>query len=343
MAQIGIAWKPGTEDILMRAVWYETQGKATEVLQHGEIPAPSPGQGEVLVRVAASGVNPSDCNLRAGRYGRKMGFARIVPHNDGAGTIVETGDGVSRERIGQRVWVHNAQRGRASGTAAEFVALDARLAAQIPDELDFVRAACLGIPCMTAYLAVFGDGPVEGQRVLVTGGAGAVGHYAVQLAKWGGATVAATVSGEEKGRHAREAGADPVLNYRSDDLVRALGEWSRGEGIDRVVDVDFGANLPVTREVLRVGGTISMHSSVAVPEPTVPALGLMFKNATVHFLQLGASPIERRQMAQDGIRRWLAGGRALHRVAACVPLGDIARAHEIIESGDRLGAVVVTI
>jgi NADPH2:quinone reductase len=223
------------------------------------------------------------------------------------------------------------------------VALDATLAAPLPKDLAFAHGACLGVPCMTAWLAVFGDGTVQGQRVLVTGGAGSVGFYAVQLASWGGAKVAATVSGEEKAAHARRAGAELVLNYRHDDVAGALREWSGGEGVARVVEVDLGANLPVTLEALRVGGVVSMYSSVAVPEPKLPALGFMFKNATLHFLQLGAMPLERRKAAQQGIARWHAEAAPIHRVAVKVPLAETAVAHEAIERGERLGAVVVEI
>ena len=327
----------------VRAVWYDRQGSAREVLNAGELPTPAPGPGEVLVHVAASGVNPSDCNLRAGRFGRKMGFPRIVPHSDGAGTVAAVGAGVTHLRAGDRVWLHNASRGRAFGTAAEYVALDATLAAPLPKDLPFAHGACLGVPCMTAWLAVFGDGAVQGQRVLVTGGAGSVGFYAVQLASWGGAKVAATVSGEEKAAHARRAGAELVLNYRRDDVAGALREWSGGEGVARVVEVDLGANLPVTLEALRVGGVVSMYSSVAVPEPKLPALGFMFKNATVHFLQLGAMPLERRRAAQQGIARWHAEAAPIHRVAVKVPLAETSAAHEAVERGERLGAVVVEI
>ncbi len=327
----------------MRAAWYDRQGPAREVFEIGELPAPQAGEGEALVRVAASGVNPSDCNGRAGRFGRKMSFPRIVPHSDGAGTVVAVGMGVDQALVGHRVWMHNAARGRPFGTAAEFVALDARLLAPLPDTVDFAVGASLGIPGLTAQVCVFQDGPVEGRTLLVTGGAGAVGYYAIQLAKFGGARVIATVSGPEKAADARVAGADLVIDYRTEDVAAAVLDFTSGRGVERIVEVDFGANLATTLRVLADNAVVSMYSSVAVPEPVVPALGLMFKGATVRFVQLGLSPLALRQQAQRGIVAWLESGRARHRVAVSVPLERIAEAHEAIEQGKRRGTVVVTI
>jgi NADPH2:quinone reductase len=229
------------------------------------------------------------------------------------------------------------------GSAAEYVALDARLLAELPDDCDFAVGASLGIPAQTADLCLLRDGPIEDRAVLVTGGAGAVGFYAIQIAKWAGARVVATVSGERKARDAALAGADLVVNYRTDDVAAAVLDFTGGRGVDRIVEVDFGANLPTTMRVLADNAVVSMYSSVAVPEPQVPALGLMFKAATVRFVQLGLSPIELRQAAQRAVVDWLKSGRARHRIAASVPLERIAEAHEIVESGERLGTVVVTL
>jgi NADPH:quinone reductase len=292
--------------------------------------------------VHASGANPSDCNGRAGRFGRKMGFPRVVPHNDGAGVVAEVGPGVEPALIGRRVWMHNAARGRAMGSAAEYIALDVRLLTDLPDDCDFGVGASLGIPAQTAHLCLLRDGPIDGSTVLVTGGAGAVGFYAIQIAKWAGARVIATVSSERKARDAALAGADLVLNYRSDDVAEAVLGFTDGRGVDRIVEVDFGANLPTTLRVLADNAVVSMYSSVGVPEPRVPALGLMFKGATVRFVQLGLSPLQLRQAAQRGVVDWLKSGRARHRIAISVPLERIAEAHDLVESGDRLGTVVVT-
>ena len=180
----------------MRAAWYEKNGGAAEVLRLGEMPDPEPGPGEVRVRVAASGLNPTDVKARAGS--RPMGFPRIIPHQDGAGVIDRVGPGVPASRLGERVWVYIVQWQRPFGTAAEYVCVPAPRAITLPANLTFAEGACLGIPGVTAHRCLFADGPIEGQTVLVTGGAGAVGHYAVQLAKWSGARVITTVSSGEK-------------------------------------------------------------------------------------------------------------------------------------------------
>src|SRR3954470_23436458 len=203
----------------MKAIWYERTGAAPDVLSFGEMPTPVAGPGEVRVRLEASGVNPADVGRRAGSY-RAMEYPRVIPDSDGAGIVDQVGDGVTRLRIGERVWLYNGQRnGRAFGTAAEYIALAEHLVTPLPGDVSFAAGATLGIPCMTAWCCLFGDRPIAGQTVLVTGGAGAVGHYAVQLAKWGGARVIATVSSALKAEQARLAGADFTINYRTDDAV----------------------------------------------------------------------------------------------------------------------------
>jgi NADPH2:quinone reductase len=196
------------EEGTMKAVWYDRTGPAREVLQYGELPTPSAGVGQVLIRTRASGVNPSDAGMRRGGTG-PMTYPRIIPNSDGAGVVEAVGPGVSQRWVGKRAWFYNGQRnGRAFGSAAEFIALDVDLVRELPDHVSFAEGATLGIPCMTAHVALFKAGPVQGRTVLVTGGAGAVGHYAVQLAKWAGATVIATVSSQDKAERALAGGAD---------------------------------------------------------------------------------------------------------------------------------------
>src|SRR6185503_9292184 len=152
------------------------------------------------------------------------------------------GEGVSAGRVGERVWLYEAQLERPFGTAAEHVALPAHQAVPLPDGTSFAEGACLGIPAMTAHRCVFADGPVAGQTILVTGGAGAVGHYAIQLARWGGANVIATVSGADKAAHAKAAGADHIVNYKSDDVAQSVKDITKGQGADRAIEVEFGGN-----------------------------------------------------------------------------------------------------
>ncbi|HEX9209465.1 MAG TPA: NADPH:quinone reductase, partial [Bradyrhizobium sp.] len=245
----------------MRAVWYEQTGPAVDVLTYGEMPTPVAGPGEVRIRLEASGVNPADVGRRGGSY-RAMDYPRVIPNSDGAGFVDQIGDGVTRFKIGDRVWLFNGQRnGRAFGTAAEYIALAEALVTPLPDNLSFADGATLGIPAMTAWCGLFSDGPIVGKTVLVTGGAGAVGHYAVQLAKWGGAQVIATVSSAMKGEQARRAGADLVVNYRDEDVVARAMAFTGGRGVDRVVDVDFGGNIATTLKLMAVNSTIAVYAT----------------------------------------------------------------------------------
>jgi NADPH2:quinone reductase len=325
----------------VKAVWYERTGPAHAVLAVGEIPTPEAGAGEVRIKLAASGVNPADCYRRRGDI--PMEFPRVIPDSDGAGTVDQTGPGVSPEWLGQRVWLYNGQRGRASGTAAEYIALDTGLIAPLPDNTAFDAGACLGIPCMTAHRCLFADGPIAGQTVLVTGGAGAVGHYAVQLAKWAGAYVIATVSSAAKAQQAVAAGADIVVNYRSEDAAARVLEVTGGIGVDRIVEVDFGGNMEACLRSIRLNGTIAVYASRGNLEPKLPVSAFMRKNATLRLMVLNTCPIDARRQAQRDIVRWLETGRAIHRIAARFPLERTADAHLEVERGGKLGTVVVDV
>jgi NADPH2:quinone reductase len=331
----------------MKAVWYEGFGPAGEVLVHGEMETPAPGPGEVLVRLAASGVNPSDAKLRAGaRPGATMAHPRVVPHSDGAGVIEAVGEGVDRHRIGSRVWVWNAQWRRAFGTAAEYVALPAEQTAALPETASMAEGACLGIPAMTAWMTLFHDGPVSGQSVLVTGGAGAVGRYAVQMARLGGAAqVFTTVSGPEKAAHATSHAhaPDAVIDYRREDVAERVLALTEGAGVERIVEVEFGGNLAVSERVIAEGGTIAAYASMAEPEPRLPFYPLMFRNVRLHTALVYLLDPARRARGAAQITDWLAEGRLSHAVAEVHPLAGTAAAHRAVEAGDRLGTVVVEI
>ena len=201
----------------MRVAYYERNGSARDVLRVGEVETPQPARNEVRVRLHTSGVNPSDVKNRAGLT-RKIAFPRVIPHSDGAGEIEAVGEGVPACRIGERVWVWNGQWRRPFGTAAQFVVLPAEQAVPLPANTGMDDGACLGIPAYTAYHAVVLAGVKEGSTVLVAGGAGAVGHYAVQFAKRRKATVITTVSSPEKAAIARQAGADHVIDYRRENV-----------------------------------------------------------------------------------------------------------------------------
>lgn len=325
----------------MKAVWYERTGPAADVLTFGEMPTPVANRGEVRVRLEASGVNPADVGRRGGGYSA-MEFPRVIPNSDGAGIIDQIGDGVTRLKIGQRVWLFNGQRnGRAFGTAAESIALAEHLVTPLPDGLSFAAGATLGIPAMTAWCCLNADGPILGQTVLVTGGAGAVGHYAVQLAKWGGARVIATVSSERKAEQARLAGADLTINYKTEDVTAKTLAFTGQRGVDRVVDIDFGGNIATTLKLVAMNSTIAVYATNGDRNPVVPMRELMGKCITLRTLVLFALPPQLLAAAQADISKWLAGGTRIHNIAGHFALSETAQAHLAVEKGDKLGTVIV--
>lgn len=325
----------------MKAVWYERTGAAPDVLSFGDMPAPVTGPGEVRVRLEASGINPADVGRRAGSY-RAMEYPRVIPNSDGAGMVDQVGDGVTRLRVGQRVWLFNGQRnGRAFGTAAEYIALAEHLVTPLPDMVSYAAGATLGIPGMTAWCCLFGDGPIAGQTVLVTGGAGAVGHYAVQLAKWGGARVIATVSSSMKAEQARLAGADLVIDYKTEDVAAKALAFTGQRGVDRVVDVDFGGNIATTLKLMAINSTIAVYATNGNRNPVLPMRELMERCIAVRALVLFALPPAMLAAAQADISKWLAAGTRIHNIAGQFPLSETARAHLAVENGDKLGTVIV--
>jgi NADPH2:quinone reductase len=324
----------------MRAAWYERQGAPEEVLQIGLVERPEPGRGEVLVRVHASGVNPSDTYGRAGRTA-PMAFPRVIPHQDGAGVIEAVGADVPTQRVGERVWVYEATWNRPGGTAAEFTVVPAQRAVRLPDKTDFDAGACLGIPALTAHRAVFADGPVDGQTILVTGGAGAVGSAAIQFAKWAGATVISTVSSDDKATAAHAAGADHTINYKTQDVVSEVKRLTHDAGVERIVDVDFGGNLPVSVQIVRMHGTIASYASRGDPEPKVPFRALMQKNINVLAILVYTMPESAKAAGMADITRALEAQALRPVIGARLPLARIAEAHSTVERGSIIGNVVL--
>jgi NADPH2:quinone reductase len=286
--------------------------------------------GEVLVRLHTSGINPSDVKKRAGSFANLLDDGFVIPNSDGAGIIEAVGDGVDANRIGERVWVYQAQYARRFGTA-------------VPDNVSFEVGACLGIPVMTAHRAVFADGPVAGQTLLITGGAGRVGHYAIQWASQAGATVIATASNTADVESCKKAGAKHVVNHRGDDVAANILSINGNTPVDRVIDVEFGANLPVSVEVLKTGGVIATYSSTQVPEPKLPFFTMMYKDLTLRTIIVYAMPEEAKSQAIQDINEALANDTLQHRIAKTLPLNEIARGNEIIEQGSIRGTVILTI
>ena len=325
----------------MRAAFYERTGPASEVLTISELPTPNAGPGEVRVRIAWSGVNPSDVKSRAGTRSGVLPFPQIVPHSDGSGVIDQVGEGVDASRIGERVWVWNAAWGRAHGTAAEYVALAAEQAVRLPDGVDLSVGACLGIPALTAHHAIAVAGGVQSKSVLVAGGAGAVGRYAIQFARLNGARqIIATVSTAEKAALARAAGADEVIHYRSEDLIAKCLAVTGGAGVDRIIEVDLAVNMAADLQMLHSGGEIVVYGSGAgdIPIPFVPAI---LKMASLHFfIVYNLSAVDRRT-AETELTRLLEASLLTHNIAARMPLDRTAEAHERVEQGRAVGNVII--
>jgi NADPH:quinone reductase len=319
----------------MRAAWYERNGPAREVLVVGTLPDPEPGHGEVRVRIAASGVNPSDWKTRSGS--RPMAGPRVIPHSDGAGTIDRVGPGVPPSRAGQRVWIWNGQWNRPFGTAAEYITVPAEQAVPLPDGTTFEQGACLGIPALTAWRALTTDGGVAGKSVLVTGGAGAVGHYAIQFAKLVGATqVITTVSSEAKADHARAAGADEVVLYRTEPVVERVRAATRGKGVERVVEVDAAGNAALLPHLIAQDGLCVVYGTNGREVSYAFGPMIMAGVAVRFFIVYELAPGVRREGIGQ-LTGWLERGLVRHTIAARFPLDAIAEAHEAVERGSVMG------
>lgn len=326
----------------MKAAYFERQGAARDVLCIGDLPAPEPGPGEVRVRVAVSGLSPSDVKTRTGFGGAPMPYPRIVPHQDGAGTIDRVGAGVAGARIGERVWVYMAQWGRASGTAAEYVVVPAARAVPLDDASSFETGAALGVPALTAHRCLFADGDLRGKRVLVQGGAGAVGTAAILLAKWAGAWVAATVGRPEQALAAHAAGADLVVDRHREPVVERIMAATGGRGVARIVDVDLAANIDVALRVLAPDGVAAAYSTgdsrAALAVPFLPAL---LGGFALRFVYVYTLPAQAEAQAVEDVSACLAAGAYRPRIGLHLPLERIAEAHEAQEHGGTIGKILV--
>lgn len=329
----------------MRAITYENFGPSDDVLTLEELPTPTPAGGEVLVRLHTSGANPSDVRMRAGgRPGvTRPPFPKIIPHSDGAGVIEAVGDGVSEDRIGERVWIWNGQWQRAFGTAAEYIALPTDQAVALPDNVGFESGAALGIPGLTACHAVLGGGLVEGKTVLVSGGAGTVGHLAIQVAAAADARVLATARGKEGVAAARSAGAAHVFDYASATLADEVLECTNGEPVDRIVEVEFGKNAETNARIISERGTIAAFGSALDMTPTLPFYPLMFKSVTIDLLLVYLLSPEQRERAIKNLTALLRRDALDFRVSDRFELADCAQAHDVIAAGGRAGSVILTI
>jgi NADPH:quinone reductase len=320
----------------MKAALYDRYGPAAEVLRVDEMERPEPGPGEVRVKVAMSAINPTDCKSRSGATPRPIdGFQ--VPHHDGAGVIDAVGDGVDPARLGQRVWLWMAAAGRRWGTAAEWAVVPGRQAVPLPDGVPFELGATLGVPALTAHRCLFADGPVDGLTVLVAGGAGAVGHFAIQLARWAGARVITTVSGQEKAELARQAGAEHVVNYRDPDAAGQIKAVA--PKVDRVVEVALGTNLDLDL-ALAHPDTVIVTYAAEPADPVLPVRACMTANVMLRFILLYGVPAAAMDHAVADVSAALAQGALTGLPSQRFPLSDIVKAQEAAEAGP-VGKVLV--
>jgi NADPH2:quinone reductase len=322
----------------LKAAIFERHGPAAGVLQVTDVETPEPGPGEVRVRMRLSGINPTDWKSRSGATPRPIDDFQI-PHHDGAGVIDAVGAGVDASRVGQRVWTWLAAAGRRWGTAAQWSVLPSRQAVPLPDGASDELGACLGVPAITAHRCLVADGSVAGKNVLVAGGAGAVGHFAIELAKFFSARVATTVSGPQKAELARQAGADLVVNYRDPDAADELRAFA--PTMDRIVELALGANLELDLAVS--GPSTHIVDYAAEPsDPVLPVRRLMNANLTLRFVLLYGIPAEAADRAVTDISAALAAGALTELPLTTFPLDEIVAAHEAVEAG-HVGKVVVEI
>ena len=326
----------------MRAYWYEKAGSAGDVLNSGTMPDPIPGAGEVRVKVTHSAINPTDAKRRT--LGRELSlFSRIIPNNDGAGVIDQAGPGVPKTRIGERIWAFGAQAGRPHGTAAEFVLLPSRQAIALPKSASLADGACLGVPAVTAHRGLFADGSIAGQTILVTGAAGRVGSYAVQLAKWAGARVIGTAGSAEKVAAISALGADLALSYSTGDVVKKVAEFTNGTGVDRIVDTAFSETIQLAPQLVRANGVLATYSSDADPTPKIPFQSLMYKNITIRPFAIFGMPAEAQDRAFADITAALAAGRLKHRIGRRMEFDQMIEAHAMMDARDVWGCLVVDV
>ncbi|MFF3144196.1 NADPH:quinone reductase [Streptomyces sp. NPDC057927] len=324
----------------MLASWYDEQGPAAAVLGVGELPDPEPGPGEVRVRVTVSGVNPGDTKKRRGWLGSSMPYPRVIPHSDAAGVVDAVGDGVDARRVGQRVWVYGAQSYRPFGTAAQYTVVPEDLAVPLPDHLGDELGASLGIPGITAHRTVFGDGPVDGRTVLVHGVLGGVGSLAAQLARWGGATVLATVRRGDDLDRVDPAVVSHAVALDSADPAAAIRTYAP-RGVDRIIEVALSDNADLDTAVAATDAVIAAYATRAV-RTDIPFWPLLFNNVTLRLLGSDDFPAEARRQAARDLTAAAAVGALTVDVGDRYPLEDIAKAHDRVDAGGR-GRVLVTI
>ncbi len=317
----------------MRAVWYERQGGAGEVLQIGELPDPVPGPGEVRVRVTFSGVNPGDTKKRRGWLGSAMPFPRVVPHSDGAGVVELVGESVDSARVGRRVWVFGAQSYRPFGTAAQLTVVPAQQAIDLPDGVSDEVGACLGIPGITAHRAVFADGPVAGMTVLVQGVLGGVGALAAQLAHRAGASVIGTVRQRGDLERVNASAVAHAVALDQPDPVGAIRAHAP-DGVDRIVEVALSDNIDLDAAVARNHTVIAAYATRG-DRPDFPFWPMLFDNVTIRLLGSDDFPPVAKQQAAADLTAAAEDGALSIAIGRPLPLERAIEAHGRVDAGTR--------
>jgi len=322
---------------MMRAAWYTTNGEARDVMIVGQLPTPQPGAGEVLVRLATSGVNPSDVKSRRGRPLTEP----IIPHSDGAGVIEAVGAGVPGTRVGERVWIWNGQWNRPLGTAADYIALPSAQAVTLPDNIDFAVGACFGIPALTALQAVHLAGDLKGKQVLVTGASSAVGHYITQLATLAGGHVIGTVGSAAKAAHAKAAGAQDIIFYKTESVTDRVKVLTNGRGAPVIIDMDFSTTSKGFAEgLLAHHGTVVCYGSNNL-EVTMNFRAFLFASVSIKFFLVYDLTADDRRLLQNQLNTLLTIEQLNHAIGPRFSLDQIVQAHEMVEAGQEIGNVII--
>jgi NADPH2:quinone reductase len=326
----------------MKAAWYSRNGEAQDVMVLGDLPKPNAQAGEVLVRLATSGVNPSDVKSRRAR---PVGDPLIVPHSDGAGVIEAVGAGVPASRVGERVWIWNGQWQRAWGTCADYIALPAAQAVSLPDSVDFAAGACMGIPGLTAVQAVILaerlSGDLRGQTVLVTGASSAVGHYITQMVTQAGGRVIGTVGSEAKAAHAQAAGMQEAIFYKTEPVPERVKALTQGRGADVIIDMDFSTTAAWASEgALAAHGQVVCYGSNAL-SVSLPFRPWLYQSMGVKFFLVYDLTAADRQGAVARLSAMLSAQQLQHCIGARFALNQVALAHRTVEAGQTVGNVVI--
>lgn len=327
----------------MRAATFSRPGPAQDVIEIIEVAMPEPGPGQVRVRVHASGVNPTDVKSRTYLFPRVAHMVPVIPHLDGAGVIDKLGDGVSATRLGERVWLAIAQWRGSGGTCAEYVVIPENYAFPLADNMSFVEGACLGGPALTAVKAINLAGELAGKTVLVTAGASACGHYAIQMARAAGATVIATISGDAKAELARAAGAAHTVNYKQENLAERIMALTDGRGVDHMTDMDMSSHLPLYPQLVAIGGSIAVYGSNELAADGVPTQDFFVRQLRLTGIFILLESDESIGAMAATVNAMCQRGELIHNVAATFPFARTAEAHDAVEQGGIAGNMIVEI